>query len=163
MAGRNPKPTAAKVLAGESRPSRLNENEPKPEAGIPDCPPGMSELSKAYWDYYAPILDRMRILTEADMSILEAFCKICAEAITFEKVLEKEGWYTDILKMDSLGNEIREKKVHPLAVRLEKRRDDIRHYTNLLGLNPSARARFSVPKEDAGDDFDKFMRAKSGK
>ena len=44
MRGRRPKPTRLKVLTGNPGKRPLNENEPRPEAHVPDCPPELGPV-----------------------------------------------------------------------------------------------------------------------
>jgi phage terminase small subunit len=50
MRGRRPKPTRMKILTGNPGKRRLNENEPKPEPSVPDCPSELGPVARQEWD-----------------------------------------------------------------------------------------------------------------
>ena len=47
--GRNPKPTAQKVLEGNPGKRELNTKEPKPEKKAPACPKWLDDEAKKEW------------------------------------------------------------------------------------------------------------------
>ena len=63
MRGRRPKPTRLKQLTGNPGKRPLNENEPKPEPNIPECPPELGPLAQREWNRLVGELGPLRILT----------------------------------------------------------------------------------------------------
>lgn len=155
-------PTKLKKLRGEKRPCRLNVNEPEPSPvpAVMKSPRYLSRLEKAHYEIYYDVLKDMRVLTEADLKVLEIFSKACAAEIYYAKVLEKEGHFTEERWMDSLGNERINKKPHPAIIRREKAMELIHHYSNLLGLNPAARTRLKAEKQPDKDEVEAFLSGK---
>ncbi len=64
--GPAPIPTAINHIRGNPGKRKKNHSEPKPTVQIPYCPAHLDEDARKEWDRLAPILVRMRILTEAD-------------------------------------------------------------------------------------------------
>ena len=63
MRGRKPKPTMIKVLEGNPGKRAINDREPEPPAGIPECPDFLDEEARAEWFRTAKVLSDMRLLT----------------------------------------------------------------------------------------------------
>jgi P27 family predicted phage terminase small subunit len=76
LRGPAPKPTALKLLQGNPGHRALNAAEPKPEEKAPPCPLYIREDPEAAkeWKRLTPILLRMRVLTEADATVLGSLC-----------------------------------------------------------------------------------------
>jgi phage terminase small subunit len=62
------------MLTGNPGKRPLNEDEPKPEAAIPECPPELSSFARKEWDRLATELGSLRILTNLDRAALAAYC-----------------------------------------------------------------------------------------
>lgn len=161
--GRKKDPSAIQKLKGEKRPCRTNKKEPKPKRGkgkeikIVD---DIEKIRSAYLKYFIDVLSGMKVLTEADKKQVEIYCKACADEVYFTKILDEQGWTYENFKMDTAGNEIRELKIHPLAVRLEKARDAINRYGSVLGLNPADRSKLEVPGEPEKEGIETFLTGK---
>ncbi len=80
-----PKPTALKIMQGSARhdPQRVNKAEPKP-TGPAKPPPWLPTKGTARdaWKRLSPILERMRVLTEADAEALALGCLALEEYVT---------------------------------------------------------------------------------
>jgi phage terminase small subunit len=109
--GRHPKPTALKVLQGNPGKRALPKDEPTPTGKA--TKPKWLKANKGgrVWDEYAPIVDAMGLLTDADT---ETFARWCVLAAEFRKNTD-DFTPAKMARMDSL----------------EQR----------FGLDPSARAR----------------------
>lgn len=71
--GPAPKPTRLKVLAGNPGRRPLNEAEPEPQlVENLESPVELDELGQRFWHYYATLLKRCRVLSEADVHALAA-------------------------------------------------------------------------------------------
>lgn len=79
MMGRPNKPTALKTLEGNPGKRPLNENEPKPEPGLPDPPPSLCDIALAEWNERGPGLARIGVITEVDAAIFAAYCQAFAD------------------------------------------------------------------------------------
>lgn len=74
MAGRRPKPTALKELAGNPGKRPLNDAEPRPEIGEPERPKGLDKPARRAWRIIVPKLLAMGVLTKADGQALASYC-----------------------------------------------------------------------------------------
>ena len=62
------------MLTGNPGKRPLNEDEPKPEAAISDCPPELSPSARKEWDRLSAELGALRMLTNLDRAALAAYC-----------------------------------------------------------------------------------------
>ena len=85
MRGRPPKPTALKLIAGTANkhgPAGRNDREPEPlqlQAGDLEPPAHLDARSGDVWREVAPMLWRVKVLTEADLISLEMLCDAVAD------------------------------------------------------------------------------------
>jgi P27 family predicted phage terminase small subunit len=71
--GPAPKPTRLKAIAGNPGRRPLNNAEPEPQLiENLDSPVELDALGQKFWDYYAKLLQRCRVLSEADIHALAA-------------------------------------------------------------------------------------------
>ena len=91
--GRARKPTALKLLSGETRPSRINRNEPKP-GPVGEVPDWLSVQGRKEWGRLAPMLERTGVLTEADAESLAEMCE--AKAAFKLRLLDDGRFPTDL-------------------------------------------------------------------
>jgi phage terminase small subunit len=140
MAGRPPTPTAIRVLNGSAAhdPQRTNHEEPKPRIGA-SPPPFLprSGPARSAWKRHAAVLERLRVLTEADADALAVGCIALAEAVAAQS--SDDGW----------------------------RRADMawrRYFTVLtaFGLTPSSRVRIhAIAPEAPADPMEQWMARKA--
>ena len=91
MRGRRPKPTRLKVLMGNPGKRPLNENEPRPEPEIPECPPELGPVAQKEWHRLVGELASLRILTNLDRAALAAYCGAYALWAEATEALQKYG------------------------------------------------------------------------
>lgn len=119
MTKRGPKPqtTSQKKAKGERRPSRLDDdkviNFPAVDRA-PDAPEHLNEYAKQRWDELAPLLYAQKILSVADLMMLEQLCSI----------------YGEIRDMEDRRVEV------PITLR-----NQLRLYAAEFGITPSSRTR----------------------
>jgi P27 family predicted phage terminase small subunit len=147
MRGR--KKTSAKILHLRGNPGRrpVNDQEPKPETGVPKKPDFLSETAKKYWNYHARRLDQAGILSKVDLGILAAYCTALATLDKAEKMLEEGGYTQD--------TESGEKK-SPWILIAKEARDQIRSIGSELGVTASSRARIKVETKKKPDTFEAY-------
>ena len=90
-AGRRPQPTNMRVINGNPGKRALPTNEPKPRAGLPPCPKGVSALARKMWTRIGDELDRMGVMTHADGPALELLVDAYAEWRQARDVVEDLG------------------------------------------------------------------------
>lgn len=90
-AGRPPKPTMAKILAGTYRPDRAVVDEPMPAPSALDPPPELRAAERRVWSEIAPKLIRHGLLTELDRGALGRFCAAKVEYETARRKIRSSG------------------------------------------------------------------------
>ena len=69
----------------------LNENEPRPEVAVPDCPPELGPVARREWDRLVGDLAALRILTNLDRAALAAYCGAYALWAEATEAIQKYG------------------------------------------------------------------------
>lgn len=139
--GPAPKSTKMRVLEGVPGHRPLNENEPEPDAGAV-CPEWLSDDAKEQWAYFAPVLERCGILTEADRLTLAQYCDSAANWIKATK---------KVATLDSLVNSMgRTPKLSGPVMVQRNYADLMLKFGSKLGLSPSDRTGIkATPKPKA--------------
>ena len=153
MRGRKPKPTALRAIEGNPGKRRLNDREPTPPEGVPDCPDELDDVARAEWFRTAGVLKEMKLLTRADRTALLAYCTVYARWVEAEAQVRKYG---AIVKSPNKGFPMKS----PYLTVADQSLESMRKFMVEFGLTPSSRSRIRVP-EDAGaaDEFDLFVEA----
>lgn len=141
--GHNRKPTRLKVIQGTARADRMPANEPKPVPVAPEMPKDLDRYGKQAWRRLAPILERLGLLTEADLETFVAYCEAYSRYVRavqrYRKVVKQvdpiEG--IDIIRRAELSVEKAEHSLRLLGIE--------------FGLSPAARSRLSVEMKDDAD------------
>lgn len=89
--GPPPVPTRLKMLRGETRPSRLNRQEPEPVLGMPSPPPDMSIPARQVWERVAREFGHTGVIRGADQDILRAYCEAVVRYEFAARMLEETG------------------------------------------------------------------------
>lgn len=84
-------PTALKIAAGNPGKRPLNKLEPSPAPLEMHRPEHLSETALRYWDEYAPMLLRLKVLTEADRNALVRLCDLLSQLEQASQTLREEG------------------------------------------------------------------------
>lgn len=90
-AGRPPKPTHLKALAGTLQPSRTNAAEPTPTVLLPVPPDWLSPRARAYWAEVGDVLLAMKVCTVADGLALQLLTEALAEWAEARQQVRKRG------------------------------------------------------------------------
>ncbi|MCB2250075.1 P27 family phage terminase small subunit [Salmonella enterica subsp. diarizonae] len=91
MAGRRPKPTRLKVVAGNPGKRKINDKEPAPAHEIPSPPSHLTDWGKVAWGKLTVLLDGMGVMTIADGLALERLCDIYADILQLRDTIAVEG------------------------------------------------------------------------
>lgn len=134
-AGRKPKPTELKILAGNPGGRPLNENEPKPEVSMPDAPDHLDKAAREEWNRVVPILFRVRIMTDLDVAALASYCQAYGRWVEAEEHISEEGCVV-IWKGFPMQN--------PYLSIANKAMEQIRQFMSEMGMTPSSRSRVQV-------------------
>jgi P27 family predicted phage terminase small subunit len=142
--GRPRKPTALKVLHGdfEIHPNRRPKNEPQPTVRAPDCPKHLPVLAKHEWRRVVKELAELKVLSIAERSSLEQYCRAYAEWRVAGKSLEDNGRYyveDGTMKENPAGKAMRAWAVicHKLLCE--------------FGMTPSSRTRLTISDATEAD------------
>jgi P27 family predicted phage terminase small subunit len=129
--GPQPKPTALKILAGETRPSVINYAEPIPEGGALTPPADIRSEARVIWEQVVAALGKTGVLTSADKHILRLYAEAMARYIEAEAMLVKTG---PLIKGRD-GNFVK----NPLHQIVRDNADAVKKYAREIGLTPAAR------------------------
>jgi P27 family predicted phage terminase small subunit len=131
--GRKPAPTALKLVKGEQK-SRINNDEPQPEDGVPQCP-SLLPAVREVWDYTVAQLRTMRVLTMADRDMLAAYCEAVVMHREASRIIARDG----MLLHDGNGA-----YKNPATLLQREAANAIKAFGTEFGLSPSARTRIKV-------------------
>lgn len=133
MAGRRPKPTKLKILAGNPGKRRLPVDEPEPEPGRPEPPVFLCPFARSEWDRVTGELEKVGMLTRMDSSALEAYCVVYGRWVEAEMVLKDKG----VLIKDTNGSI----KTSPLLSVANQALSMMHKYLVEFGMTPAARSK----------------------
>ena len=163
--GRKPKPTHLKLLEGEPNRNRINFDEPKFKPKAPKCPSWLSPEAKREWRRLAPELERLGLLTGADMAMFASYCSAVGKLEWAEKEIKKmrrlelravkakglkPGEHPMMGGMISKGEGKGKFNTLPYVWIYNKCLEQLRSFGSEFGLSPSSRTRIKV--EDLEDD-----------
>lgn len=144
MAGRTPKPTALKIIAGNPGKRPLNKREPQPNILQDLAPPAhLTPAAAEVWSEFAGKLSAVRVLTELDALALEMACNAIA---TYRQAIQQMDG--NQVAMTSDGGLAKSPWV---AVQAEAYKQAIALLRD-FGMTPAARSR--VIAKASGDDGD---------
>jgi P27 family predicted phage terminase small subunit len=126
-------PTSLKLLKGVA-PARINNDEPQPDDGIPDCPSKNKDVREV-WDYTVAQLVRMRTITMADRDALHAYCEQVVQYRQAAEMVHRDG----PMVMTAAGV-----RKHPALAVMRETATMIKAFGRDFGLSPSARSAIRV-------------------
>ena len=152
-AGRKPKPTAVKELAGNPGKRKLNRSEPKP-SGIPTCPSCLDATAKREWTRISRELIAVGLLTSVDRAMLASYCDAYSrwhEATAELNELRRSKGKSVLVVGTKTGYPMQ----NPLIGIINTSADQMQKFGAELGLSPSSRTRLSAEpqKQDIDDEF----------
>lgn len=145
-----PRPAAVALLAGETRPSRVNFEAPIPRQEEPDRPRGMDSVAKAVWDHVLREMRSTGIILGADRDVLRAYCEAVSSYTRNIALLTRSG---SVIR----GSRERGLVVNPLHRVVREEREAIRLLARELGLSPAARAALRVDAGAASAEMDDVL------
>ena len=149
MAGRRPKPTALKILAGNPGGRRLQKRELRPSPTVPEPPAHLSALALTAWRALAPRFHRLGLLTELDGLALEQLVENYAEILDLRADIAQGGRFQ---KVDTTSGDEME-RLRPAAKQLADAERRFRAMLAEFGLTPSARTRVAVSLPKTPNEF----------
>jgi P27 family predicted phage terminase small subunit len=143
--GPRPAPAHLKLLRGETRPSRVNRNEPKaPVAGPVVAPDYLDADARAVWARLAPTLTARGLLTEWDVDLFAAFCT----AVVHHRRAVQLVNSTAVTVRTQNGLVVR----HPAMAVVRSQAALVTSLGARFGLSPSDRASISLAPEEVDHD-----------
>jgi P27 family predicted phage terminase small subunit len=141
--GPAPQPTALKLVRGETRPSRVNKNEPKPPLAAKVEPPEyLDEEALDVWAQLAPSMIARGVLTAWDVNQFAAYCAAVVHHRRAVKIVNLQG----VMRLG--GGEDAVEVKHPA---MQIVRDQAQLMVTLggrFGLTPSDRSSISLEPEE---------------
>ncbi len=141
MAGRRPKPTCDKKLAGNPGKRPLNEQEPEAVAGLPECPAHLSPEAKAEWGRLGAQLVREQRMALVYKGVLALYCSAWGRWVEAESKLQ-EG---ELVVQSPTGY----LKQSPYLSISNKAWDQMLKAIAELGISPTSQARVSTVRQPA--------------
>lgn len=133
----------------------MNENEPKPEATIPDCPAALGPVARLEWDRLAGELGKLKLLTNLDRAALAAYCGAYA---LWAEATEAIQTYGSMVKSPS-GYPIQS----PYVAIANRQAEIMMRIASEFGFTPASRSRISTPQKAESDLFDLFKDSHADK
>lgn len=132
-----------------TKPHLKLERDTLPDMAAPDF---MGPDAAAEWDRVYPLLVERKILTRADLGILENYCEAIGMARDMGREIKKLGAVQLIYQIDKEGNSrvISSRKNPAVAIQADAT-NRARQMAGELGLTPVSRSRPTV-KDDDDDD-----------
>jgi P27 family predicted phage terminase small subunit len=150
MRGRKPIPTTLKVLSGNPGRRPLNDREPTPMPGGPECPDWLDDEAKAEWQRICAELQGMGILSTADRAALAMYCTAWSRWKMAEEQVRKFG---PIVKSPEKGFPMKS----PYLTIADQAMETMRKLMVEFGLTPSSRSRIRRPDDNAVDELNQFL------
>jgi P27 family predicted phage terminase small subunit len=124
----------------------MNEDEPRPEAAIPDCPPELSALARKEWNRLVGELSVLRMLTNLDRAALAAYCGAYALWAEATEAIQKYG----VMIKSPQGFPIQS----PYLSIANRQAEIMMRIASEFGFTPASRSRISAPSKSAPSLFD---------
>jgi len=139
-------PTQLRLVHGDNL-HRVNRDEPKPRAVLPECPVDVSPAVRDVWDYTLAELKAMKVISAADRDALLCYCEAVVKHREASQVLAQ----TKILVKGALGGLVR----NPALQIQRDSAQSILVFAREFGLTPSARSQIRVAESThgSGDDL----------
>ena len=151
MRGPKPQPTTLKLLRGNPGKRPLNQHEPKPPDGMPECPEFLDDVAKAAWDRMSGMLRQMGVLTVVDGIALAALCVLYSRWVHAEEQVKKYG---SVVKNPDRGHPMKSPYLRIANESLEALRKLLLEF----GMTPSSRSRIhATVRSPEDDEFERFL------
>jgi P27 family predicted phage terminase small subunit len=145
-----------RVLRGNPSKRAVNDAEPTPHGSNLKPPTWLpTGQARKFWAEFAPMLQAMRVLTEADEANLAALCAELARYVEASKVIANGGLTYTITTKNGSEYQATRPEVSIANAALQ----NVLRLSDRFGLNPSARSRIKVEADEAVDPLDELRRA----
>lgn len=144
-------PTKLRVLAGETRPSQINHQEPKPRQAPPVMPEGMGDAAQKVWTRVLADYDGAGVITAIDADAFRIFCEAVARYEHAVRLLDESG---PLIRGARRGELVK----NPLHQIVRDNADLARSLAREFGLTPSSRTGIRTNEPASEDPFESWMR-----
>jgi len=151
---RRPQPTQLKVLRGNPGKRPLNPMEPMPSVDGISPPDWLQGDGLAKWNELVPILQAVRVLTQADTGPLARYCDSWAWWRRCRETIQREG--DTFVARDEAGN-VKWSQQRPEVGICSKLAQQLHRLEVEFGLTPSARSNLHAPSPQPVDELDEFF------
>jgi P27 family predicted phage terminase small subunit len=124
----------------------MNQEEPRPEPNIPECPPELSPLARKEWDRLVGELSALRMLTNLDRAALAAYCGAYALWAEATEAIQKYG----AMIKSPQGFPIQS----PYLAIANRQAEIMMRIASEFGFTPASRSRIAAPSERGRSLFD---------
>jgi P27 family predicted phage terminase small subunit len=140
MAGRRPKPTALKLIAGNPGHRPINKDEPQPDAVDENLKPPrwLSGEARAVWDELLPRMLRNSLITDIDVIAFARYCQNCGRYAVAESYIAKQG---EVMIVGEGGMPFQ----NPYLAVSNRAAEMMAKGEAAFGMNPSDRTRVAGP------------------
>lgn len=153
MAGRPPKPTAIKIMEGNRGHRPLNDNEPICIRGEIIKPDFLDELAGKAWDSMVDNMQKMNLLSLADLDAMSMYCTLFSRWLQAERVIREQGMVFDI--MDNQGN-FKYSQQRPEVGIANQCIKQMTLLASQFGMTPASRSKLMVLAADKDKDTRDF-------
>lgn len=149
------RPTNLAILHGETRPSRVNLDEPKPDLGRVVPPRELGPREQEIWDRLAPDMIRKGVLTPWDVDTFATFCQmVIVNADAAADVGLNGTSVTTVVRELSDGTLIYDLRKNPAWQVMRESATAIVTLGGRFGMNPSDRSQITMNGKEVEDDDD---------
>lgn len=134
--GPSPKPTALRVLHGETRPSKINADEPQPAQMDPVAPDYLTDDGLKIWDATVYQLRAMGLLAAADQDALAVYCQSVVSYSEAARNVNQRGLLVKTADRGWVKN--------PAVQMMREFGAQVRSMAGEFGLTPAARVGLST-------------------
>jgi P27 family predicted phage terminase small subunit len=151
MGKRGPAPVPTKIKIARGTVRARNKAEPQPPSSGVVMPGHLGEVAAARWAELLPLLQAVRVMTDADVEALARYCDTYEWWLATRAILKEQGCTYPILND---GGEIKYIAQRPEVSIAHKLAQQLRQLEQDFGLNPSARSSLSVQPDKPATDED---------
>ena len=151
MGKRGPAPVPTKIKIARGTVRARNKAEPQPPSTGVVMPGHLGEVASARWNELLPLLQAVRVMTDADVEALARYCDTYEWWLATRAILKEQGCTYPILND---GGEIKYIAQRPEVSIAHKLAQQLRQLEQDFGLNPSARSSLSVQPDKPATDED---------
>ncbi|WP_380177808.1 phage terminase small subunit P27 family [Kalamiella sp. sgz302252] len=164
MSGPPKTPSHLVLVRGNPSKRPVNQNEPKPEKGVPNTPKHLDKMGKYWFQQIAQELDGIGVLTQLDGKALELLIEAYTEYRRHCETLDREG-YTYAIYSEEEPDEGKERaikfiKAHPAAAMKADVWKRIRAMLSEFGMTPASRSKVNAGGPDKVDPLEEFLKAR---